>query len=119
MIRCFGKNAAKSQIKIRDCECIMRIINAERYYKSVEENIDEISTQNVVLEVYFNEEYKHCLNDYNHVISTHSEHLEEIHCQLNECRLSQCKICLDVFIHPCTENMSSVCLLLQYNSLYI
>ena len=54
--------------------------------------IQDQATRNVAMDMYFNEEYRQCLNDYNHIIKTHSDHLDEIHQQLPKCTLNECKM---------------------------
>ena len=63
-------------------------------YASIQGNIEDEPTRFTVLEMYLNDEYgyKQCLDDYNHIISTHSEQLEQIHQQLNQCQISECKM---------------------------
>ena len=96
---CFGREATDSTIMITDCESISRILSAMKYVASIRENIGDESTQNIALEVYFNEEYLQCLNDYTHIISVHSKQLEVINEQLNQCPLSKCKMA-----HRCNHN---------------
>ena len=84
----------KSQIVVQNCGSLARIINALTYYQSLKQNIDDESTRYMVLGIYFDEEYVHnqFLNDYNHIISTHSTHLEDINAQINQCTSLECKI---------------------------
>ena len=89
---CFGRKAAKSQIIIQNCKSLSNLLDALKYYKSTQENFKDEATVNMAMEIYFNEEYKNFLEDYNHIICTHSEHLEEIHKQLGKCEISQCKM---------------------------
>ena len=63
-----------------------------KYVESLRENVQHESTRSIAFEMYFNEEYLQCLNDYNHIISIHSNHLEQIYKQLHDCSLSECKI---------------------------
>ena len=91
-MRCFGPKALDSLIIIRNCECLSRVINCLKYYQSLQKNIDDERTRNFALEMYLNEEYKDLLNDYHHVISTHSEHLEQIHSKLQDCSMSNCSM---------------------------
>ena len=67
-------------------------MSAIKHVKSLRENIDDKATLNVAFQIYFNEEYTQCLDDYNHIISTHSNHLEQINKQLDKCELSKCKM---------------------------
>ena len=92
--RCFGQKAAKSQIIIGNCECLVRIIHAWKHYQSLRKHMDDEATQCIALGMYFDEDYKHeqFLNDYNHIISTHSNHLEDIYQQLDKCVLSECSM---------------------------
>ena len=92
MTLCFGRKAVKSQIIVKDCKSMSNLLEALRYYQSLQANFKELETQKMAMEIYFNEEYKNFLNDYNHIMSTHSDHLEEIHQQLGDCNLSQCKM---------------------------
>ena len=92
MALCFGKKASKSQIIIKHCKSLSNMIDALNYYRSLEMNLNDEATINMAMEIYFTEEYKNFLNDYNHTIYTHSEHLEEIHEQLGGCKFSGCKM---------------------------
>ena len=100
MVTCFGKNATKSQIILKNCQHLSRILDAIKYRQSLQENIDDDATRNIAMEMYINEEYRTGLNDYNHIISTHSDHLEQIHQQLDACPLSDCKIA-----ERCNDNL--------------
>ena len=88
---CFGKKASKLQIILKNCKYLSRILDAIKYTQSIQENIYDQETKDIAMEMYINEEYKNCLNDYNHIISTHSEHLEDIHRQLDKCSIFECK----------------------------
>ena len=68
------------------------MIQAQKYYASLQENIDDETARQIALERYFNEEYKNFMNDYIHVISTHSDHLETISEQLVTCNMEQCQM---------------------------
>ena len=92
LVKCFGKDATESEVVVKDCECLSRMLNAIKYVKSLRENIDDESTQILAFEIYFNEEYLQCLNDYIHITSMHSNHLEQLNKELGECVLSQCKM---------------------------
>ena len=63
-----------------------------KYVQSLHDNINDEITRNCAFEMYINEEYRSGLQDYNHIISTHSDHLEDIYEQLNKCSLSKCKM---------------------------
>ena len=89
---CFGKGAAKSQIILKNCQYLSRMLNAIKYVQSLHDNIEDEVTRNCAFEMYINEEYRSGLQDYNHIISTHSHHLEDIYEQLDECSLSECKM---------------------------
>ena len=67
-------------------------MDALTYYQSIEENLNDEATINMAMEIYFNEEYRNFFHDYNHIIATHSEHLEEIHEQLGKCEVLNCKM---------------------------
>ena len=68
------------------------MLRAIKYKQSLQENINDNATRDIAMEMYINEEYRTALDDYNHIISTHSEHLEDIYQQLDECQMSACKI---------------------------
>ena len=68
------------------------MLEAIKYVQSIHDNINEESTRITVLEMFFNEKYRSCLNDYTHIISTHSNHLESIYKQLKKCDLSKCEM---------------------------
>ena len=68
------------------------MLNAMKYKQSLQQSIDNQSTRDIAMDMYINEEYKTCLDDYNHIISTHSDHLEDIHQQLKPCKLSECEM---------------------------
>ena len=92
VLNCFGRKALESDIILGKCQSMKRMINALSYYQSIKENITDQATQNIAFAVYFNEEYMEFLDDYNHIISTHSEHLETIYAHLDPCNLSKCKL---------------------------
>ena len=92
LITCFGKNASASEIIISGCKALSRIVKTLNYYISAQQNIEDKETQNTAMEMYLNDEHKQFLDDYNHVISTHSNHLQQINEQLQTCQLSTCKI---------------------------
>ena len=87
---CFGKKAKKSQIIINNCQYLSRVLGAIKYTQSLHQNMENEATKAVAMEMYINEEYRTCLDDYNHIITTHSDHLEDIYQQLHKCKLSNC-----------------------------
>ena len=89
---CFGKDAEESQVIIANCQHLSRMFVAMKYVQSLHDYVEDESTRNVALEMYFIEEYKGCLDDYIHIISTHSNHLQYIYQQLSKCPLSKCKM---------------------------
>ena len=88
--QCFSPDPSKS--KITDCESITRIMTALKHVQLVYDEIGDESDRNVALEAYFADEYTELLDDYNHIISSHSGHLEHIHQQLSKCCISKCKM---------------------------
>ena len=92
MRSCFGRNAADSKVSISNCDALARIVETIKYYISVQANMDDQATQHIAMEIYINEQHKNLLDDYTHVITTHSQHLQQINEQLDDCNLIKCKM---------------------------
>ena len=66
-------------INVNDCDYLQRMLHGLKYYDLL--NLDAISDADIFINFCINV-YPQILNDYQHIISTHSDHLEEIHEQL-------------------------------------
>ena len=93
-----------SNINIKNCNALKRLIDGLKYYSSLTENIDDKPTQNASLQVYFNEEYTQILDDYYHVLDTHSNQLEDICKQLKTCNISKCKMAVRYYTNHNDQN---------------
>ena len=86
--------STESNHMISECDHLKRILYALNYYKVLD--LDNNHTNYPLLIQFCDETYKEFLNDYQHVISTHSDHLEQINDELindqnfGDCVYSEC-----------------------------
>ena len=94
---CFHQN--DDEIDIKKCDHIQRILNALKYYKTLK-LINDNSSQNTneIFIDFCDNAYIKLLNDYQHIIAIHEQHLEEINKQIlnddnyDKCEYSQCNL---------------------------
>ena len=88
---CFKK---ASEFHIKDCFRLYRILYALRYYQSLDLNNDNMDK----LMYFCDTVYPHLVSDYQHILQTHGDQLEEINKQIiqhkdfGDCNHSQCKL---------------------------
>ena len=96
---CFNEDNGK--INITKCDHLQRMLLALNYYQKLRMHNDNSSTKtNEIFISFCDKSYGELLNDYEHIITKHEEHLEEInaqilkdnkhgHCDLFECNPSR------------------------------
>eukprot|EP01084_Bolivina_argentea_P318559 552471_1 len=86
---CFGKKETK--IDIKSCDYLCRILHALQLYKSLN-NLNNPSNDNINIWTDFClDKYTQIVDDYSHIISSHSEQIEEINNQLiNDQTIGNC-----------------------------
>ena len=65
---------------ISQCDHLQRILHGVKYYRLL--NLDDNPSNIAIFDSFCNEVYNQILNDYQHVISVHSDHLEQINDEL-------------------------------------
>ena len=90
---CFGKSM--KSIQIEKCDFLNRLLHGLKYYRSLDIFNDKSDMEKFL--TFCNETYTQCLEDYIHVISTHSAQLHQIHEQITSdanyqaCDIDHCK----------------------------
>ena len=85
---CFGKNAVDN-ININSCDHLQRMLIGIKYYQLL--NLHQNPSNNDIFIDFCQRVYVELLNDYQHIISTHSQQLELIHDQIiNDTEFGEC-----------------------------
>eukprot|EP00483_Globobulimina_turgida_P013013 UN13037 len=86
---CNTKNKNKNKNPMKSCVALRRIDSALRYYDKLD--ILNNKQDEELFEDFMNEIYGEVINDIIHLNNHHCHELEEIHQELNECKINECQ----------------------------
>lgn len=76
--QCFGSRA--TDFKIQDCSHLQRILLGVKYYRLL--NLSQNASNTEIFINFYQTVYTQCLNDYQHIISVHSNQIETINAKI-------------------------------------